>query len=100
KLDIEQIVPAGDFRRGCELVGDLAVVVETDKLEGTPRKLQSNSQLTVWLTDKRRLGAALLWATGSPRHLEQLRKLARQKTMTLDQQGLHVGRKIIASQEE
>src|SRR3954464_865795 len=100
KLDIEQIVPAGDFRRGCELVGDLAVVVETDKLRGAPRKLQSNSQLNVWLTDKRRLGAALLWATGSPRHLEQLRELALQKTMTLDQQGLHVGRKVIARNEE
>src|SRR3954465_9364858 len=100
KLDIEQIVPAGDFRRGCELVGDLAVVVETNKLEGMPRKLPSNSQLNVWLTDKRRLGAALLWATGSPRHLEQLRELALQKTMTLDQQGPAVGRKIIASKEE
>ncbi len=100
KLNIKQIVPAGDFRRGCELIGDLAVVVETAKLDGKPRKLQSDSQLGVWLTDKRRLGATLLWATGSPMHLEQLRELSQQKAMTLDEQGLHVGRKTIAGKEE
>src|SRR3954467_14899693 len=29
KLDVKNIVPAGDFRRGCELVSDLALVAET-----------------------------------------------------------------------
>ena len=53
------------FRRGCELIGDLAVVAEIDRLEGEPQKLKSTSQLSVWLTDKRRLGATLMWATGS-----------------------------------
>jgi len=100
KLDIEQIVPAGDFRRGCELVGDLAVVVETDKLEGMPRKLQSNSQLSVWLSDRRRMGATLIWATGSQKHVEQLRQLAVQNGMALDEQGLHVGQRVIARNEE
>ena len=99
-LDIAQVVPAGDFRRGCELVGDLAVVVETDKLEGKPRKLQSDSHLSVWLSDERRLGATLMWATGSPRHLQQLRELALQKRMTLDAQGLHVGRNVTATTEK
>jgi DNA polymerase (family 10) len=87
KLDIEQIVPAGDFRRGCELVGDLALVVQTAKLEGRPRKLQSNSQLSVWLTDQRRLGATLLWATGSRKHVEQLRELAVKKGMARRPEG-------------
>jgi DNA polymerase (family X) len=101
KLAIEQIVPAGDFRRGCELVGDLALVVQTDKLEGAaPRKLPSNSQLSVWLTDKRRLGGTLISATGSQKHVEQLRELAVQNGMALDEQGLHVGRKVIARKEE
>ena len=53
KLQVKQILPAGDFRRGCELVADLAVVVETSKLEGEPRKLISNSQLSVWGTRQR-----------------------------------------------
>jgi DNA polymerase (family 10) len=101
KLAIEQTVPAGDFRRGCELVGDLALVVQTDKLEGAaPRKLPSNSQLSVWLTDKRRLGGTLISATGSQKHVEQLRELAVQNGMALDEQGLHVGRKVIARKEE
>lgn len=99
KLDITQILPAGDLRRGCELVADLAAVVETRTLEGEPRKLASKSELNVWLTDKRRLGATLMWATGSQKHIEQLRELALQKGMTLDERGLHVGRKIIARKE-
>jgi DNA polymerase (family 10) len=41
-----------------------------------------------------------MWATGSPQHLDQLRKLAVQKGMTLDPQGLHVGRKVIGRKEE
>src|SRR3954471_19951716 len=99
KLDITQILPAGDLRRGCELVADLAAVVETSTFEGEPRKLASKSELSVWLTDKRRLGATLMWATGSPKHIEQLRELAVQKGMTLDERGLHVGRKVIARKE-
>ena len=99
KLDITQILPAGDLRRGCELVADLAAVVETRTLEGEPRKLASKSQLSVWLTDKRRLGATLIWATGSQKYIEQLRELAIQKGMTFDEHGLHVGRKVIARKE-
>ena len=98
-LSIDRIIPAGDFRRGCELVADLAVVVEASKLDGEPRKLVSTSQTSVWLTDKRRLGVTLMFATGSQEHIAQLRKLAA-KNMTLDQTGLHFGRKVIARKEE
>jgi DNA polymerase (family 10) len=100
KSEVKQIIPAGDFRRGCELVADLALVVETSKLEGEPRKLVSNSQLSVWLSDNRRLGATLMLATGSERHIEQLRELAAKKHMTLDERGLHIGRKVVAAKEE
>ena len=100
KLAIERIVPAGDFRRGCELVADLALVVETSKLDGEPRKLVSNSQTGVWLTDRRRLGATLMLATGSQEHIAQLRELAAKKNMTLDETGLHFGKKVIARKEE
>ena len=100
KLSIEKVIPAGDFRRGCELVANLAVVVETRKLDGTPRKLTSSSQTSVWVTDKRRLGATLMLATGSQHHIEQLRELAVEKKMTLDELGLHAGRKVVARTEE
>ena len=53
----------------------------------------------MWLTDKRRLGATLIWATGSQKYIEQLRELAIQKGMTFDEHGLHVGRKVIARKE-
>ena len=100
KSSIDQIIPAGDFRRGCELVADLAVVVETSKLDGEPRKLVSTSQTSVWLTDKRRLGVTLMLATGSQEHIAQLRELAAKKNMTLDETGLHSGRKAVARKEE
>jgi DNA polymerase (family 10) len=100
KLSIEQVIPAGDFRRGCELVGDLAVVVDTPNLDGVPRKLVSSSQTSVWLTDKRRLGATLMLATGSQEHIAQLRELAARKKMTLDETGLRAGRKVVARKEE
>jgi DNA polymerase (family 10) len=99
KLGIKQLIPAGDFRRGCELVSDLAIVAETTRLEGEPRRLGSNSQLSVYVTDKRRMGATLLIATGSEKHLEQLRALAEDRGMTLDEGGLRVGKKVIAHTE-
>jgi DNA polymerase (family 10) len=46
------------------------------------------------------LGAALLLATGSAAHLERLRKLAQRKGMTLESDGLHRGRSVIAAKEE
>jgi DNA polymerase (family 10) len=100
KLSVEQVWPAGDFRRGCELVADLAVVVETSNLDGAPRKLVSPSHASVWLTDKRRLGATLMLATGSQEHIAQLRELAATKNMTLDETGLHAGRKVVGRKEE
>jgi DNA polymerase (family 10) len=100
KVEFQQVLPAGDFRRGCELVADLALVVETSNLAGAPRKLVSNSQLNLWLTDKRRLGATLMLATGSEKHINQLRKLAAKKNMTLDETGLHFGGKTVARKEE
>jgi DNA polymerase (family 10) len=99
-LAINRLLPAGDFRRGCELVSDLALVVETSKLEGKPRKLASNSQLGIWMTDKGRLGATLMMATGSETHIDQLRALAADRGLSLDETGLHGGRKLVARTEE
>ena len=100
KLHIKQLFPAGDFRRGCELVSDLALVAEAERIEGKPRKLNPTSQLSVYVTDKRRLGATLLMATGSGKHIEQLRTLANNEGMRLDEAGLHAGRKVVARTEQ
>jgi DNA polymerase (family 10) len=99
-LDLVNIIPAGDFRRGCELVSDLALVAETSRLEGEPRKLVAESELSIFMTDKRRAGATLLLATGSEKHVEELRGLAAERGMMLDARGLHAGKKVVASKTE
>src|SRR3954465_8804948 len=69
---LRNVVVAGDFRRGCELVADLALVGEARELEGAPVILDS-SGLKVHLTDRKHYGASLLQATGSAEHLDGLR---------------------------
>ena len=98
--DLKRITPAGDFRRGCELVGDLALVAEAPQVENGVRCLSSTAQISVTLTHPRHYGAALLHATGSQTHLDSLAALAKKKGLLLDQRGLHRGRKIIARKSE
>ena len=94
----KRITPAGDFRRGCELVADLSMVVEAPN--AAAETIRSGSQLQVHLTDPARYGITLLHATGSGAHLEQLAALAARKGFVLDETGLHRARKVIARTEE
>jgi DNA polymerase (family X) len=100
QLDIARVAPAGAFRRGCELVRDLSLVVELPDLADAPRTISHGNQLTVYLTDARRYGITLLLATGSSSHIDELRFLARSKGLVLDEKGLRRGSTIIASQNE
>jgi DNA polymerase (family X) len=84
---LTQIVPAGDFRRGNELVTDLALVAQADQLEGGPRQLKTG-ELSVTLTDAKRFGISLFLATGSEKHVDELRELAKQKSYKLTPDGL------------
>jgi DNA polymerase (family 10) len=96
--DLERITPAGAFRRGCELIADLSLVVEAAAADvGT---IHSGTQLDIHLTDPAHYGITLLRATGSAKHLEQLEALAERKGFTLDAAGLHRGRRAIARSEE
>ncbi len=92
------ITPAGDYRRGCELITDLALVACTQD-EAAPRKLETG-ELTVHFTDKKRYGITLLLATGSDAHLRDLRKLAKAKGMQFTAEGLMRKGKIIAAETE
>ena len=96
--DLKHVTVAGDFRRGCELVADLALVAETAKQEDAAAALNS-SGLKVHLTDRKHFGATLLHATGSAEHLDQLRTLAERKGMTLQADGLRKGQRLIAAKE-
>jgi DNA polymerase (family X) len=98
-LPLERIIPGGDFRRGCELVFDLAVVAETEQLEGAPKVVKSG-ELSVYLTDRQRLGASLLLATGSEAHLQELREVAKSKRLDLTEDGVRKDGTIIASETE
>jgi DNA polymerase (family 10) len=95
--ELKRLTLAGDFRRGCELVRDLAIVAESS----TPIDDDiSSGGLQVHLADRKHFGATLLLATGSAAHLEGLRELAERKSMALEPDGLHKGRTLIAAKEE
>ena len=98
--ELKRITIAGDLRRGCELVADLALVAEAPALADGPTTLASGGGLKVHLTDKRRYGITLLLATGSPQHIEGLHALATRKGLKLGPEGLLRGRKVFAARSE
>ena len=97
--DLKRLTIAGDFRRGCKLVGNFSIVAEAPTSGEAPAAANAGG-LQVYLTDRRRFGAALLFATGSAAHLDELRALAADKGMRLEKDGLHKGRRAIAAKEE
>ncbi|WFU75466.1 DNA polymerase/3'-5' exonuclease PolX [Bradyrhizobium sp. CB2312] len=96
--ELKRVTSAGDFRRGCELVADLAIVAESRKADRTS-KASAEDGLQVRLSDRKHFGAALLFATGSAAHIEQLQALATEKGFRLDADGLHKGRTVVAGEE-
>jgi DNA polymerase (family X) len=97
--DLRHVTIAGEFRRGCELVRDLALVAEAPRRDDAAAKPESPG-IKIYVVDRKHFGAALLHATGSPEHLEQLRILAEKKGMRIDLDGLHRGRSVVAAKEE
>ncbi|MDG4887752.1 DNA polymerase/3'-5' exonuclease PolX [Mesorhizobium sp. WSM4887] len=93
--EFSRVEIAGDFRRGCELVADLALVAQ-----GKKRTEIEQSTLRLVVTDKKHFGASFLEATGSAAHLEQLRMCAAERGFALKPDGLYRGRKLIASVTE
>lgn len=96
--ELTRVTIAGDFRRGCELVGDLAIVAEAPKAAKT-LKAPATDGLQVRVSDSKHFGAALLFATGSAPHIERLQALAAEKGLRLEADGLHKGRTLIAGEE-
>jgi DNA polymerase (family 10) len=96
---LRRTVTAGDIRRGGELVTNLALVAEIDQLQDLP-KVISTGDISVHLTDARRLGITLLRATGSDKHIEALEGRASSMGMALKPEGLVRGRKVVAAGTE
>jgi DNA polymerase (family 10) len=98
--ELDLVVPAGDYRRGSELVSDLSLVAKTARLEGSPAMLKIGEEIAIFLTDKKRFGVTLLLATGSESHVRALQAIANRKGMILDAEGLKRGNRIVASSTE
>jgi DNA polymerase (family X) len=94
------VTPAGEFRRGCELVGALSLVAVDPKLEGRDKTIDQGGELVVHVTHRARYGAALLAATGSDAHLEALKAVARRKGLVLDADGVSKKGRVIAQRTE
>jgi DNA polymerase (family X) len=98
--DWVNLTPAGEFRRGCELVSALSLVAVDPHLSGADRTIEQGDQLVVHVTCPARFGIALLFATGSDAHLKALRALARRKGLSLDAEGLSTKGHIVAQRTE
>jgi len=94
------ITPAGEFRRACELVGDLQVVAVDPNLDSEDQVIHQGDKVTVHVTTPERYGIALLLATGSEGHLHALSAWAKKQRLSLDKDGVRQKNKIIASRTE
>jgi DNA polymerase (family 10) len=97
--ELTRIAAAGDFRRGCELVGGLALVAETPE----PKRggvVQLNPEIQLHLADHQRYGPRLLFATGSEDHWRQLQAFAAERGFTIDENGLRRGRRLVPCADE
>ncbi|WP_147022517.1 DNA polymerase/3'-5' exonuclease PolX [Microvirga aerophila] len=97
--ELTRIVPAGDFRRGSELVSDLALVAETPAHSGI-EVIDLSEGARVWLADQRHYGVALVLATGSSKHIEELRSVAERRGLRLDERGLYRGQHLVDCVDE
>ena len=92
---VKDVTVAGDLRRGCELVGDMALVAT---VKGTPRVVEAG-EITLHLTEVARRGITLLLATGSEAHVGQLRAAAAGLGYRLEAEGLVTGEGVVARNE-
>ena len=97
--ELRRVVPAGEFRRGCELVADMAVVAETPQ-GGDTRVIDLNGVIQLWLAEAKRYGPALIFATGSAEHVRQLQGLAEEKGFRLEKGGLYRGKRLLPCKAE
>ncbi|MBV8496686.1 MAG: DNA polymerase/3'-5' exonuclease PolX, partial [Gammaproteobacteria bacterium] len=94
------VFPAGELRRGCELVSKLVLVAVDPHRAAKMSRRTVGDEVILHIASPQLLGAALLLATGSEDHIAALRKLARARNLTLDDGGLRSASRIVASETE
>ncbi len=118
---VSQVMVAGSYRRCKETVGDLDVLVCADQgspvmahlvrydevaqviSQGTTRAtviLRAGLQVDVRVVDKQSFGAALYYFTGSKAHNIEVRKLARQRGLKINEYGVFKRRRRVAGDTE
>src|SRR5215203_3519248 len=97
--ELTRISVAGDYRRGCELISELALVAQTPE-PGKTRVIDLNGEIRLSLADEKRYGAALLFATGSREHLHELQEIASANGLILTDAGLLRGTRIVPTGTE
>jgi DNA polymerase (family 10) len=118
---VKDVVVAGSYRRSQETVGDLDILVtatadspvmqyfvDYDEVvevvsKGTTRAtvfLRSGIQVDVRVVAKKSFGAALYYFTGSKAHNIQIRKLAQQRGLKINEYGVFRGERCIAGETE
>lgn len=118
---IQALEVAGSFRRRCETVGDLDIVVAADdyapcmerfksfpevaKVIGsgetkTTALLRSGLQVDLRVVEPSSFGAALMYFTGSKAHNIHLRRIAQGLGLLLNEYGLFRDSKVVASATE
>ncbi|MBM0206328.1 hypothetical protein JNW90_27430 [Micromonospora sp. STR1s_5] len=97
--ELNRIELAGDSRRGCELVSDLAVLAEVPEAESI-RALSTGNDVKLWLADRERYGVALVLATGSRDHVARLQEVAAERGLSLTHDGLFKGEELVSCKAE
>jgi DNA polymerase (family X) len=118
---VKDVIVAGSYRRRCETVGDLDILVtkvspspvindfvnypdvKTIIARGETRAavvLKSNIQVDLRAVEQKYLGAAQVYFTGSKDHIVVLRKMALKKKLKLNEYGIFRGRKWVAGHTE
>ena len=118
---VEEVTPAGSFRRGRETVGDLDLLVigrepaaiadYFARFSGIAQvlakgedkvsvKLKNEMQVDVRMLERKSYGAALMYFTGSKEHNVALRDRAKRRGWKLSEYGLFHGERVIAAKTE
>ncbi len=118
---VRQVELAGSFRRRKETVGDLDVLVSGGDAEQVMNaftrhesvadvlghgdtkssvRLSAGLQADLRLVPEESFGAALLYFTGSKEHNIELRRMAIDKGMSLNEYGLTKGERVVAARTE
>lgn len=121
KNEMDNITIAGSYRRMKETVGDIDLLCSAKDPEkamqhfcdyeevqdvlahGKTRssvRLRSGIQIDIRIVDKKSLGAAKLYFTGSKAHTVALRKMAKENDLKINEYGLYKGKKRVAGRTE